>query len=74
MDSAVGIHVIASLGGGSGSGLGTRLIESMGEELAIDVYSHVVLPNQSGENPLQVYNCLLSLASIQEHSSAIFTY
>ena len=68
------VNVIASLGGGTGSGLGTKLIEKLGEEFKVEVYSHLVLPNKSGETPLQVYNCLLSLATIQEHSSAIFTY
>lgn len=33
-----------------------------------------MLPNKSGETPLQVYNCLLSLGCLQEHCSAIFTY
>lgn len=40
----------------------------------MDLYAHVVLPNKSGETPLQIYNCALSLASIQEHATAIFPY
>lgn len=40
----------------------------------MDIFAHVVLPNKSGETPLQIYNCTLSLASIQEHCSAIFAY
>lgn len=40
----------------------------------MDILAHVVLPNKSGETPLQIYNCTLSLSSIQEHSTAIFTY
>jgi len=57
--------VISSLGGGTGSGLGTKTIEKLSEEFNIDILSHVVLPNMSGETPLQVYNCLLSLNVIQ---------
>ena len=37
----------------------------------MDIFAHVVLPNKSGETPLQIYNCALSLASLQEHTSAI---
>jgi tubulin delta len=62
------------LGGGTGSGLGTRLIESIYDEFNLDIYAQVVLPNKSGETPLQIYNCLLSLDKIQQHSTAIFVY
>lgn len=40
----------------------------------MDIYAHVVLPNKSGETPLQIYNCTLSLASIQQNCTAIFAY
>lgn len=40
----------------------------------IRILTHAVLPNQSGETPLQHYNCALSLASMYEHSDAIITY
>jgi tubulin beta len=73
-DCAMAINVLGSLGGGTGSGLGTKIVECIREEFNISTYSHLVLPNKSGESPLQVYNCLLSLSSLQEHSSAIFTY
>ena len=69
VDCAMAVNVIGSLGGGTGSGLGTKLVE-----FNLDIYSHLVLPNKSGESPLQVYNCLLSLSSLFQNSSAIFTY
>jgi cell division GTPase FtsZ len=68
------INVISSLGGGTGSGLGTKIVEKLNDELNIDIFGHFVLPNKSGETPLQVYNCLLSLASLQDHCKGIFTY
>ena len=61
VDCAIAINLVGSLGGGTGSGLGTRLAECLKEEFNLSIYSHLVLPNKSGESPLQVYNCLLSL-------------
>ena len=55
------VNLLSSLGGGTGSGLGTKLVECIHDEINLDIYSHVVLPNKSGESPLQVYNCVLSL-------------
>ena len=74
VDCAMAVNVIGSLGGGTGSGLGTKLVECIRQEFNLDIYSHLVLPNKSGESPLQVYNCLLSLSSLFQNSSAIFTY
>lgn len=48
VDCAMAIHVIASLGGGTGSGVGTKMVELLNQEFNIDVFSHCVLPNMSG--------------------------
>lgn len=74
VDCAMAVNVIGSLGGGTGSGLGTKIVEKLHDEINLDILGHFVLPNKSGETPLQSYNCVLSLASLQEHCSAIFTY
>ena len=74
MDSALAINVISSLGGGTGSGLGTKTIEKLSEEFNIDILSHVVLPNMSGETSLQVYNCLLPLSVIHNIQQLFFRF
>lgn len=48
VDCALAINVISSLGGGTGSGLGTRTIEKLADEFNISILSHVILPNMSG--------------------------
>lgn len=59
------VGILSSLGGGTGSGLGTKIVEMISDTFNLDIHTHVILPNKSGETPLQVYNCALSLASMQ---------
>jgi len=42
------VNLVSSLGGGTGSGLGTKLVECIHDEINLNIYSHVVLPNKSG--------------------------
>lgn len=54
------------------AGLGARLCEEIREEFpAGHVLSVSVAPYQSGESPLQHYNTLLSLTSLQRFSLPI---
>lgn len=48
MDCAMAINVLGSLGGGTGSGLGTKIVECINEEFNISTFCHLVLPNKSG--------------------------
>ena len=48
MDCAMAINVISSLGGGTGSGLGTKIVQKLNETFEIDIFGHFVLPNKSG--------------------------
>ena len=55
-----------SLSGGTGSGLGSRLIEALRDEYGLGhLMSCAFAPHTSGESPLQHYNSLLTLATLQ---------
>ena len=59
--------MVHSLTGGTGSGLGSRLVESLrGAYPLAHVMSVAVSPHSSGDSPLQHYNSLLSLSSLQQ--------
>lgn len=63
------MYLFHSLAGGTGSGLGCRLVEECkGEFPGLAVASLSVLPYQVGENALQHYNVLLSLSSLIQHA------
>ena len=45
---------IYSLAGGTGSGVGSRLIEAMRDEYSTNmIFNTAVFPTMTGENPLQ---------------------
>jgi len=72
LDSAPGCFILQSLAGGTGSGLGSYLLEEF-----TDLYEDVsflnigVLPHQTGEVILQSYNTVLSMASLYRNSQGI---
>ncbi|KAL4453705.1 hypothetical protein ABPG74_009601 [Tetrahymena malaccensis] len=75
IDYCMGIHMISSLGGGTGSGLGSRLIEEFRDLFSdIQIINTVVFPHKSGETTLQHYNCALSLAHLQKYSDCIIYF
>ena len=64
-----------SLGGGTGSGLGSRLLEYIKTEFPeLFVVNIAVFPNEIGENALQNYNTLLSLNKLIEYSDCVFHF
>ena len=66
------VLLIHSLAGGTGAGLGTRLLEEMrdnGFQKAFLVTASVV-PLSCGESPLQAVNTALSLSALAEHTDA----
>ena len=70
-DSLSGTILLHSLGGGTGSGLGSHLLELYRDELPKKyLYSVAVVPHSSGDSPLQNYNCLLSIPAIHEYADA----
>ncbi|XP_022099004.1 tubulin delta chain-like isoform X2 [Acanthaster planci] len=71
-DSYCGTVMIHSLGGGTGSGQGSRLCENIKDEYPMAyILSAVVAPHISGESPLQNYNTILSLGWLQRFSDAV---
>lgn len=68
-DGAVVMH---SLSGGTGSGVGGRLIEELREMFPMQfLASCPVAPFSHGEASLQHYNSVMSMASLQQHADAI---
>lgn len=66
------VLLLHSLAGGTGSGLGTRLLETMrddGFHKAFVVTASVV-PLACGESPIQAVNATLSLSSLAENADA----
>jgi tubulin delta len=67
-----GFHVLKSLAGGTGSGLGAHIIENMRQEYPKSIILNTAIwPYKQGEVILQNYNVLLTMASSLEHASAI---
>jgi len=65
-DNYAGTIVVHSLAGGTGSGLGSHVVEAIRDTYPLGhVMSAAVSPHASGDSPLQHYNSLLSLASLQ---------
>jgi hypothetical protein len=71
-----GAMLFHSLAGGTGSGLGSRLIESYRENFSSKPYLFTtsIWPSISGETPLQQYNACLSLKCLQEHTDGVFLF
>lgn len=67
-----GFLPIFSLAGGTGSGLGTKLTETLRDNYPkTPVVTAVVWPFKSGEVAVQAYNVLLSLAHLQDSADAL---
>ncbi len=64
-DFFLGVVLVHSLAGGTGSGLGSRLVEEYRDTFGKSyLMSASVWPNSSGETPLQHYNTSFSLAHL----------
>lgn len=69
-----GFQVLQSLAGGTGSGLGTHLVESLRDENPKKtIVNFSVWPYITGEVVLQNYNVLLTLQGLLNDSSAVVT-
>jgi len=72
-DQFGGLVLFNSLAGGTGSGLGSRIMTAYREDFPEDKLLTVsVMPTLIGEVPLQHYNTLLSLNCIQENADGCF--
>lgn len=67
-----GTVLFHSLSGGTGSGLGSKLLESIRDEFPICfLLSSAIVPSESADTPLQDYNSILSLSHMQEYTDGI---
>eukprot|EP00164_Ancoracysta_twista_P013081 GFYU01020746.1.p1 GENE.GFYU01020746.1~~GFYU01020746.1.p1 ORF type:complete len:537 (+),score=59.87 GFYU01020746.1:253-1863(+) len=74
-ESFLGTILTHSLAGGTGSGLGSRLLEIMrDDEPKSPILSTCVAPFQTGDTPLQHYNMLLSLAWVHKYCDAAILF
>lgn len=72
LDVYDGTVVLHSLSGGTGSGVGGRLIEELREMFPMHfLTSCPVAPFSHGEASLQHYNSVMSMASLQQHADAV---
>eukprot|EP00873_Tetraselmis_striata_P001445 jgi/Tetstr1/421709/TSEL_012647.t1 len=72
-DSLQSFLVLHSLGGGTGSGLGSYILEMLGDEFP-DVYRFTtsIFPSEDDDVITSPYNALLSLSRLVEHSDCVF--
>lgn len=71
-DSFNGIILLHSLSGGTGSGFGSRLAETLRDWFPMQhLMSCSFAPHASGESPLQHYNALLTLSALQRSTDCV---
>ena len=75
-DAPSTIHVMHSMAGGTGSGLGCAVTETVREEFGAKVLllNTVVAPFHSGEVIVQDYNAVLTIAKLQAHSDLVVAH
>nr|XP_005990788.1 PREDICTED: tubulin delta chain-like [Latimeria chalumnae] len=74
-DSYSGTVLLHSLSGGTGSGLGARLCETIREEFPLGhILSVTVAPHHMGESPLQHFNSLLCLSWLQRYADGVLLF
>ncbi len=74
-DAYRGGMIFHSLCGGTGAGLGSRIMEEMRDELAASpLVSTTVLPFSVGELPLQHYNATLCLSRVIKEAAACLLF
>eukprot|EP00741_Cyanophora_paradoxa_P001241 tig00000074_g1198.t1 len=70
-----GCVLLHSIGGGTGAGVGSRLVEAVREEYPPNYITAVsVAPFLQGETPTQSYNALLTIAWLQRHADAVLLF
>ena len=71
-----GVLLVHSLGGGTGSGLGSRLLESLRDEFGDDamLVAASIAPFNAGDTPTQAYNTVLSVAAAARAADAVLFF
>eukprot|EP01041_Mallomonas_annulata_P003548 gene3548-7060_t len=74
-DDPASLLMIHSVGGGTGSGLGTRMTEAAADEFPNSVITNLAItPYHFGEVVVQHYNTVLCLSKISENSNAVLLF
>lgn len=74
-DRVQSVVISHSTGGGTGAGLGSRLVEDVRDAFpSVWSVASAVTPFRGGEAPLQNYNSLLTLAKLQESADAVLLF
>ncbi len=66
-----GITMVHSLGGGTGSGMGSALLVLLRDNYPSNYLVNLAVSPFSNESPLQTYNCCLSLAYLAQLSDGV---
>lgn len=67
-----GVVLLHSISGGTGAGFGSRLVKALRTEFPLQyILSCAILPYSSGESPLQNYNNLLTISSLQKYADGV---
>jgi tubulin delta len=70
-----GTVMVHSIAGGTGSGLGSRLMEEFKDQYSkAKLVNVVVWPHPSGETPLQNYNSWFTTSFLQKYSDAVIVF
>eukprot|EP00937_MAST-01D_sp_MAST-1D-sp2_P004194 g4194.t1 len=74
-DALLAVHIVQSVAGGTGAGLGTRLAaefrDTFGSGGGAAVVSTAVWPHAAGEVAVQSYNALLTMAGLADNADAV---
>jgi len=74
-DAAPSFLLLHSLGGGSGSGLGSRILEHVRGEYPLNTIATVsVAPRSAGDSPLQSLNSIMALSFLQAYADVVLVY
>jgi tubulin delta len=74
-DFAPDFLLVHSLGGGSGSGLGSRLLELIRSEHPLNyIATCSVAPRAAGDSPMQACNTVIALSFLQHYADAIMVF
>ena len=75
MDRFDSLLLLHSVGGGTGSGLGSLLLERLRDAYpSHSLLACSILPFMSGETPLQHYNTALCMQRLQQHCDAVLLF
>ena len=75
LDRFESVLLIHSTGGGTGSGLGSKVLEVVRHENPkTTILAACIAPFSSGDTPLQHYNSVLSLSHANEHADAVLFF